>query len=309
MISSIHEFSPILTGDGVVWIVHGRIDSNGGYVCRPKYLPDVYGNILIGGRTYTRLHSPVFKRMDAPLLSAWPKYNASGIYQSLYVIGEKDIVEKYRYTDPPQDRTETARKASELLREIVSAAGIPSAEIGFIGSLILHSETDGYSDIDLAFSSEDALKKALAVMEKIPSIHLRSADEWRSFYHDMKVQGIREDDFVRSRAGTKLQGMYSGIPFSVFLIRKHMLSFPRHSGIDVPVEKKGILRPGNGGAYNYPVNGTLAAADGDYNVLIWDRSFVSLNIFDRPTTLHGVLNGRDIILSPAYNNLTFNEGE
>ena len=306
MTPSIHEFSPVLTDDGMVWIVHGILD--GSFVCRPKYVPDAHGRIRIGETTYERLHSPVFSETGL-VLPAWHKYNAMGLYRSLFVIKEKDIKKAYRYDTPIGNRTQTAQVASRLIHDIVLTACVSPAEIGFIGSLILHSETDGYSDIDLAFSNENALTKALSIMEKLPGIHLRNTYEWRMFYRKMNVQGVDEKSFVKTRKGTKLQGFYCNIPFSIFLIREHLLEFTRYSGVGSAVEKTGILHGRNGGIYNYPINGTLVAADGEYNVMIWDRRYVGLGIFDRPITLKGMCNGRDIVLSPSYDNLIFNTGE
>lgn len=299
------EFSTVMTDDDIIWIVHGETTDS--LVCRPKYIPSEQGSVQIQGKSYIRLHSPVFKHTQELLSSR----NDGTAHQFLrrYAPVCETIYPQLRCVPPSRIRRilksencclelpigKSAAQLVALLRE----SGIFA---DYIGSLVLGSAVEGVSDINL-WISEEQIERVVQIAPHIPGVSQRSLAQCRLFFEEYRVNTRNPlCTFYEYFNNMFQQFLYCGYKVSVFYGHSDLPHFIKNDS-DAPMKTEPIRISGSITKVQkrfLPAVFELSNIDGkSFSVEVWDRAIFGAVKEGAQVSVEGIASADKVLIIPG----------
>lgn len=213
------KYDLILDEEGVISMVQGF--HLGKIIVHPKYAPNKKGSWKIFSQLFDRVSNPLDPdRVNKKKYKFLDKFGKKD-----YCILKRNIKKIYLSQNcsktllkEKETKTEVRNTAKELIKQLKKY--LPIKDIGFTGSVLLNSQKDNFSDIDLIidFNSYEKFREFVFNPHN-PSIRIRSKEEWEEFYIDYKVVcALNKKDFAEHQVKKPDQFFFNNIPVSTFFV-------------------------------------------------------------------------------------------
>lgn len=222
------------------------------------------------------------------------------VVQGLFLLNESQIIE--HYSTKSWNRTNdtiTSLAAHNFIKDIINESHIPQDMIGITGSLLLSSEVDGYSDIDIVIYGENNYFKfeSLVSNRKLTNLYYRTRKEWEEFYDKYSISSnTKKEDFCSLMETNLYQGFYNKIPFSIFVGRLHLREYSIISAANF-IDIEGIVID-NTHSHNFPCEYCINNNNRYYKLQSWCRLDRDRFRFGDRLNIHGIECNNEIVVTP-----------
>lgn len=298
--SNMKKYDLILDKEGMISMFQGFSRSKR-IIVHPKYVPNKNGSWKIFNHFFDRVSNPFDQKRtnkkEYKLLEKFGKKDYSILNKNIknvYVSqeGAKNLVEEKR------SNTKIRNIAKKLLIQL--SKYVPKEDIGITGSILLNSQKDNFSDIDLVINSRSYKKfKKFVFDSKNLLINLRDKNQWEKFYEEYKVVcALSKEDFAMHQVLKPDQFFFKGIPVSTFFVDPISIYLEEEFEEDPNFKARGLIIQSKKSMILPAEYSFLSRGFKKFKIICFNRAYLNQATFGDIVEINGFLKNRTIYIRP-----------